>query len=245
MNNLFDRVYIINREDRKDRLQRTMQECMAIGLTNVQVFPAIIKENGAEGLFYTMHAIFEKCHEDEIDNVLILEDDVKFVSYPKAILKWAIDFFKTKEIYWDILHLGPNCSDRFQSKVTDANYLLPLQNGLATHAVAYSAPCMRSFLDLDLVWEGKPIDVLLAEHIQSKGNSYCTYPLLATQHDDYSDIEKIHTSYTHIQHKFYKFVEPLMVDVFCNCGENYYPRSDDHGSSAVCLNCNKYPLVVA
>lgn len=212
MNNLFDKIILINLPSRKDRLERSINELMRVGITHFEIFPAIEKENGAEGLFYTMMAIFDKCHQAGYKKVLILEDDFKFLMQPKFFIEKCFHQFYQfegyQEVNWDILHLGPNMHGRFDKWET--RYMLPLQNGLATHAIVYSGECIKKIVDMDLVWSGIPYDQILATQIQKLGNSYCTYPLLATQFDDYSNIENINVTYNHIEHKFYKNVESIL-----------------------------------
>lgn len=207
MNQLFDKIILINLPSRPDRLHRATEELLRNGITNFMVFPAIEKEDGAEGLFYTMMAIFEKCAEAGYQKVLMLEDDAKFLMQPAFIISECLKYLDER-INWDLIHLGPNTQCHFGEWKT--RYLLPLSAGLATHAIVYSAAAIKKIIDMDLVWEGIPFDQLLDSKIQSQGYSYCTYPLLATQYDDYSNIEKTNVTYNHIEHKFYKNIAPIL-----------------------------------
>ncbi len=222
MNHLVSHIYLINLPSRADRLQRALQECSKNSIrtvdANFTIFPAISKEDGAEGLFYTMLAIFEQAYEAGHTTICLLEDDVRFVMPPQLIVEKCLNelafLYRHHDMAihfkpWDMLHLGPNTQIPFRQFISKC-YLLPLQNGLATHAVIYSRECIKKILDMDLVWEGIPIDKILADQIQRDGLSYCTYPLLATQHDDYSDIEKEHVTYNHIENKFYKNVSDIL-----------------------------------
>jgi hypothetical protein len=63
---------------------------------------------------------------------------------------------------------------------------MPVTWGQSTHALAYSREAMQFIVNSNIQ---QPIDNFLVQQYQPKNNSYCSFPLLATQREGYSDIE--------------------------------------------------------
>jgi len=85
----FERVYIINLAERKDRRDQMVRELEKIQLSPssglVEFFPAIRPSSagefpsiGARGCFMSHLAVLKKAQADGLKNVLILEDDLAF-----------------------------------------------------------------------------------------------------------------------------------------------------------------------
>lgn len=65
--------------------------------------------------------------------------------------------------------------------------LIRVQKAFSTHAVLYSLQGMKEIIAREF---GYPIDNWYVENIQPMNESYCAYPLLASQREGYSDIGK-------------------------------------------------------
>ncbi len=133
----------------------------------------------------------------------MFEDDVKFVINPNLVMDRCVA--QLKKVDWDLFYLGPNTHKKF-TEFKSPN-LLPLQHGYGLHATAYSKSGMAKILSSEIT---KPIDVSLAGQVQSSGNCYACYPLIATQENGYSNIEKKRVDQGYIEQRFYENVRHLV-----------------------------------
>lgn len=84
----FDRIYVINLPERKDRYRRVIWQLKQVGLWGTQktrIFPAIrpteaagFTDIGVRGCFLSHLAVLKSAREDRMKNVLIMEDDLIF-----------------------------------------------------------------------------------------------------------------------------------------------------------------------
>lgn len=196
----FDRIFLINLPDRKAKLQDASKELHRYNIA-FEVYPAIKQDNGAYGLFQTMQELFSLLVLNR-KRVLVFEDDIKIVRDPAPIMEKAIISLQKRK--WDMFYLGPNTHQDF-GLLEDG--LLRLFNAFSTHAVAYSSTGIENVCRFK--WSGKPIDVMITEQVQSLGNCYCSYPLIATQRNGYSDIDKKEVVYNYIEERFLRHTKHL------------------------------------
>lgn len=175
-----DEVYLINLAKRTDRLLQAAEELEKFNIPYKRI-SAIEKENGAEGLRDTMLLIFNEALEQGHENVLVFEDDVEFLDEP---LNFIMD--KVMEQMPDgyrMIMLGGQFSNGFTH--FHSPNLLPVTKAFSTHAVMYSRLAMREIVDLGM---GYPIDNWLVAEVQTRGGTYATYPMLASQRAGFSNI---------------------------------------------------------
>ena len=89
---------------------------------------------------------------------------------------------------------------------TKAN-LLKMNQCRSTHAQAYSLEAMKQIVSYE--WTGIPIDQLIEERLQPQGKCFCTYPLLVTQRNGYSDIDKKEVNMHYIEDRFEQHTKHL------------------------------------
>lgn len=151
MNNLtnyFDRTYVINLPDRKDRLREVTKALIRIGVPfspgKVEVFPAFkMKEAsgfpsaGVRGCFLSHLAVLRKAFDLELSNVLILEDDVEFASAFTRV--WPSILTHLVSQPWSFAYLGYSYVDgsTYASAETATVEMRPL-SGLLRCAHAYA-----------------------------------------------------------------------------------------------------------
>jgi GR25 family glycosyltransferase involved in LPS biosynthesis len=111
----FNRIYVVNLPERKDRLQDTKVVLSRINLSldsqDFEVFPAIKPQDsagfpsvGVRGCFLSHLTILKKALEEGLPNLLILEDDIEFAySFPKLWPSIAAQF---RSQPWDLAYLG-------------------------------------------------------------------------------------------------------------------------------------------
>ncbi len=180
-------TYIINLPKRAQRRMEAIKQIEQYGLP-YSVWPAIEKENGADGLRLTMKSIFEVVIKNDFDNIWLLEDDFKFIADINGLMPQILDQLPKD---YHLLYLGINAANPFAG--LHSENLLKVTRGLSTHSIIYSKEAIK--LMVDLCDRPQPIDLSIAECINPLGKCYATKPIFCTQQDGWSDIENRHVSY--------------------------------------------------
>jgi GR25 family glycosyltransferase involved in LPS biosynthesis len=105
MNNIHHAFYI-NLDRREDRRKEFEEECKRMEIT-VERFPAIAKTPGILGCHSSHLAVLKKAREMNYPNVLIFEDDFKFLVDKETFETQLNSFFQSK-IDYDVLFLSYN-----------------------------------------------------------------------------------------------------------------------------------------
>lgn len=214
----FDKIFLVNLDKRTDRLDKSMNMLEKYNLGDkLKRFSAIeapksVKEKkdnkgriikrGAVGLVLSLVEIIKESKLNDYESILVLEDDFIFKNedFSKSVSS------QLNSIEWDVFYLGANLHYKLNPK---SDNLFEIKGGYATHAVAYN----KSFYDffLENFNEGKIgiIDVWLSEFAQEKLNCYCSWPILATQRESYSDIENVECNYDWMESKYYENTKKL------------------------------------
>lgn len=180
----FDKVYVVNLKSRTDRRLEMQTELDKCGIP-FEFFDAVKDDNGIKGLVESMKLLFREALDKNFENILVLEDDATFlVDNPVAFLKEVLPQLpKTYQLF----HFGLNLL--VQPKRISEN-ILKVIDCYSTHSICYSKEAMRIILEMLNVVPLMPYDIFIRQEILPRGASYCTFPMLATQRESYSDIEK-------------------------------------------------------
>lgn len=207
MDNAFDffsKIFCINLDERTDRWELAQEEFKKIGiLDKVERFSAIKDNDGRIGVIKSNLAIVKYAKENNLDNVLVFEDDVEFiVDDPEKHLKRSLS--QIGNMKWSLFYLGANTHNKL---IKIKPNLILLKNSYAVHAMAYNKSVYDKFIrryeDIKRISKQKDIlDVYLADEIQAKDVCLMVNPMLATQRDSYSDIEKRVVSYKFIEERY-------------------------------------------
>ncbi len=202
--NYFDKIFLINLDSRKDRLDESMKILNTYNLGEKLIrFSAItpppnLKDSfdekgrkisrGAVGLILSMLEIFKESKKNNYNSILILEDDflLKNEEYGGDVIE------QLKNIEWDVFYLGANLHQKLDNV---SNNLYKIKYGYATHAVAYNKNFYDYFLTSYDSGDIKILDVWLSEFAQNNLNCFCSWPILSIQRPSYSDIENKFTDY--------------------------------------------------
>lgn len=186
---MIDKVILINLPNRTDRLVSASKELAKQGIS-FQVWPGIWHSNGAYGILQTLKQIFEQAEKENWGNVLIFEDDVRFIG--DINLHLSMSLIELSSHYnFDMLFLGANVFKPFVKTKLQESFRLT--EAVALHAVIYSPEGWRKCLAVireKIHPSVDAVDVLFSRYVLSQGNSYITNPMLATQAEGYSDIER-------------------------------------------------------
>lgn len=189
-----DGIYVINLEKREQRLKDVTAE---LGKYNIpfERIVAVPSKDGAIGLMKTVQALWYQVLQTDKKRILILEDDVKFISNPNEVMPLVLSQLPQN---FDLLYLGAYLLQPPRKKISDTLY--QLNSALTTHAILYSRKAIKQllpYLDKMLKVKNFPmaLDMILNNRVVKEHNSYITYPQLATQVVAFSDIRKKKVDY--------------------------------------------------
>lgn len=193
----FDEIFLISLDHAKSdnfRLPTAKAELERFGI-KYTIIDAVKDKNGALGCYATYMVLFEHCIFNELKNVLIFEDDLKFILHPDSLMNEIVQMIPTG---YHTLHFGPNTHRQLDWCIRPI--LLTMHQCRSTHAQAYSLKAMKQIISYE--WDGTPIDQMIEERMQPQGKCFCTYPLLVTQRNGYSDIDKTDVNMHYIEERF-------------------------------------------
>lgn len=209
--NYFEKIYCINLEHRKDRLEQSMEQFEALGiLDKVQFVKAITyhsdsldaRQNGLMGCLLSHLWILKEAKQNGCESILVFEDDFKFTKDKKYIDEKINKCTKELPLDWDILYLGAYfvngydypCVEDYSKNLKKAN------TAFCTHSFAYSKSGIEKILDLLVIENNHDIlafskeeesyDWFLSRYFQYENNCFTVDELLCEQRAGFSDIEK-------------------------------------------------------
>lgn len=184
LNEIFDRVVVINLDKRTDRMEEFDRQAKKIGLEYVR-YSAV---EAIPGKLHPTHAckqshvnVIQQAVDDRVQRLFVFEDDAQFVPDFERELN---GFLSKIHPQWDMLYLGAwihKCE--------------PVAKGVVRLLDSYSAHAYginTEFMELALAsakHRNTPIDIALSM-THPRINAYCAKPALVGQAPGYSDIEK-------------------------------------------------------
>ena len=205
----FDEMYCINLDDRTDRWEHAQKEFEKAGIKDrVQRFSAIRETDGRVGIIKSNLGVVKLAKKKGLKNVLVFEDDVEFlVDNPQEVLAKSLE--QVGSLDWRLFYLGANTH---QKLIKVKPNLILLKNAFAVHSMAYSHKAYDDFIKR---YEGIEkinsmndiLDVYLAQYFQEKYVCLMVNPMMTTQMNSYSDIEKRVVNYNFIEERFKKNIK--------------------------------------
>ncbi len=201
----FEEIYCINLDHRSDRWALAQEEFEKLGIKDrVKRFSAIKHEDGRVGVIKSNLEIVKIARQKNLKNVLVFEDDVKFIFENEPLLNLEKSLKQIVGFKWKLFYLGANTHSKL---IKVSNNLILLKNAFAVHSMAYNQSIYDKFISyatkVDKIMNSKDIlDVWLAQEIQSKDIVLMVNPLLTTQRESYSDIEHRNVNYSFIEERF-------------------------------------------
>lgn len=198
IDDMFPLQYLINLDERPDRLKLANEEFAKIGIKPKR-FSAIKRDNGAEGC-YLSHLNLLRQAELKGENLAVFEDDVQFCDGAKEIIEDALDELNTKD--WLLFYLGGNI---LRPAYQTDKHLARLNHCQSTHSICYNAKYIPQIIEF-LENNQFILDVLFSEYIIPQSECYITVPMVAIQRTDFSSIEKQTMSYDIPIERYNKFL---------------------------------------
>lgn len=209
-----DKIYLINLDERKDRLNNVLNKFKLYNIKNYQRFSAvkpkideinpIIYKNysthlstnkkkyivGATGCKFSHRNIIKDAVEKGYQSILIFEDDIDFTDNFLTGLNYFIK--NTKYLDWDMLYLGGRNKisiDKLCSP-TEFSNIYKCKQIKCTHAYIIKRTLFSKILK-DLETYDEEIDNYYFKCIQPNYNTYIIHPTIVNQTDSKSDIVSI------------------------------------------------------
>jgi glycosyl transferase family 25 len=188
-------AFYINLDHRTDRKEHVEKELNIIGV-NATRFEAIKMENGAIGCSMSHLKILQTALKNGFDHVLVVEDDIKFLSPPKFISSFN-KFLEKHGNNWDVILFAGNnmppyetvddtCIKVKQCQTTtgylvNGNYIKTMVENIKMGlSNLIRKPDKPSLYAIDKFWFT----------LQQSDAWFLIIPPTVVQREDYSDIEK-------------------------------------------------------
>ena len=240
----FDKVFVINLEDSKDRLQ-TISHLLNQEGVEFERFPAWDKKmcadyifekknrkvsvNSTTGCAFSHYKVLQECIARGYEKVLILEDDAVIANqHYKIYFENAVSNLPYD---WAFLKLGYNVShqmtakDDFSFEAVSEN-LFSINAASLTTADAFNIKnikrndaLMKIFIDDETMFDNtiKPVDHRYYKLCKENGvKQYIVHPMIFSQSDGYSFIEETHRNMINITERTHKIVEELRKNEMVN-----------------------------
>lgn len=199
--NLFEHTYVINLKNRPDRLEHVNNEFNKLNIIPTR-FNAVQTTDGAIGCTLSHIKCLELAIENNYEQIFICEDDITFIDV--NTLQYSLDKFNKNIKTWDLLIIGGNVVKPYE-QIDD--YCLKISNcqtttGYIVNKHYYSTLLLNFRTGVQQLLSTKnpkqfAIDIYW-KLLQQTDKWYLLYPLTVTQYENYSDIEKRKTNYTHL-----------------------------------------------
>ena len=183
LNDIFDRIVVINLDSRPDRMESFDKQAKKYGI-EYQRFSAVVANPPSLPPTWACKeshkSVIKQAVEDNVKRLFVFEDDALFVEDFNTKLA---DLYKELPKDWDMFYLGAWHLEYEKYK----EGLVKMKDSYSAHAYGINA----HYLDdaFSVVYKPKPIDIALAtKHPFIK--AYCAKPALVGQIPGYSDIEK-------------------------------------------------------
>lgn len=183
LNEVFDRIVLINLDHRTDRLEAFDKQAKGLGIEYIR-FPAItedmLKSNPTDACKQSHKAVIHNAVKDGVGNLLVFEDDATFVD---NFLEEFNQVYSQLPEDWDMFYLGA----WHLKSIGYSDKLIKMIESYSAHAYGIRAKYLQQALSETL--GAYPIDVALAQKHQFI-QAYCAKPALVFQSPGYSDITK-------------------------------------------------------
>ena len=191
-------TYCIHLKERKDR-EENMYKQLKSFCDNYIIFEGVKDHHGYIGCSKSHRKIIKKAIDNNYDNVLVIEDDIKFTSNK------SFDYFQrvlnNLPDKWDIILGGVYYCGNMEK---ENDYLMKIDNFSSTHFVLYNKNVYKTILrhdvyDKELCHIDRYISHLAKNNLI---NVYLIYPMIAIQNIGYSDVANKEVDYSKYLSKF-------------------------------------------
>lgn len=209
--NYFEKIYCINLEHRKDRLEQSIQRFKDFEiLDKVQFVKGIVynderltpDQNAKMGCLLSHYWILKDAKKNGYENILVFEDDFEFTKDKAYVNEKINKCTKELPLDWDIFYLGAYFVSGYSYSCvnTYSDNLIKVKTAFCAHSLAYSKSGIEKILNIlkiencdDALFfaeEEESYDWFLVRHFQYENSCFAADELLCEQRAGFSDIEK-------------------------------------------------------
>ncbi len=213
VDSIFDKIFIINLDERQDRWEKCLEQLVSHNIKNYERFSAIkpsgkleyktynkilnknLKYNkkyitGVVGCKLSHYTIIKIAKERNYKQIMILEDDFQFSSNFNQTISDNTN--NICNLDWKMLYFGGNYLRIFSQPITSTIYRSTSVN--TTHAYAIKNVLFDTIINNSLN-SGMEIDCYYRLYIHQKHKTICFKPSIITQRASFSDILQRNVSY--------------------------------------------------
>jgi len=228
--NFFEKIYLINLEERQDRLEKSLINFNNYGIDNFERVDGIKirkenypyledREKCQLGCALSFYKTIEKAYEKKFNSILIFEDDFEFIHSKddtNLFLKKSIDNLPPD---WDIFYLGANIMYDYSSCPIEkfSDNLLKVNSAYCCHAISFSNRAISKILEIfpdesifiEKMNDYKAIDIFLANHFCFNNLCFLSSEILCSQSPGFSSIENCMTDYSDLKNRHKNAINSL------------------------------------
>jgi len=208
--NFFDKIYCINLKYRTDRYNSSLKVFRQLNIYNVKYFLADKHHNGGRyGCFDSHINVIKDAHNNNYNNILIFEDDIKIAKYyNNNLLNKSIEFMTNND--WDIFYLGYfPFSYNYKYNIISDNIVE--SNPFGGHAYCLNKKSIKTILNNYQQVIGKiHFDMWLS--LSNKFKTFCIAPIIFDQYFRFKTDNSTHG----ILEYFYRKKQHLFEDYNIN-----------------------------
>lgn len=184
--------FLINLDERKDRLNESLRELNRVGIDNIIRFPAIKVDHPHPMFGCTLsHLYCMGLAKQNNKHAMIFEDDIKFVGDFNGILEKALADLEGMD--WILFYLGGNIGSKITPVTSNLGRLSHCQS---THAMCINIDYIGLLLQIIPQVYGLPLDLVYSNHVIPYYPCYIVLPeMIALQRKSFSDIEGVEVEY--------------------------------------------------
>ena len=188
-------IAIIHDPLRTDRMEILLKELAQQNITEYRLIPAIKEsKNPVRNISQAHKSCVRLAEELSLESITILEDDVRFVC-PSAFHRF-MELHRELPEDWDVFLSGA-----YDAKISSqVGQLAKVSRFSGLHCYMISRKYYSTFLKAD---ERVNVDKWMSTPGYGSSNAYLAYPMLALQHDGYSDNVRRITNYNQLVEEKY------------------------------------------
>jgi len=230
MFNFFEKIYLINLEEKKDRLEKSLINFKNYGINNFERIDGIKigkdnysfldeKRKSQLGCSLSFYKTIEKAYKEKFNSILIFEDDFEFIhdkENTNLFLKKSIDNLPSD---WDIFYLGANIMYDYTNFPIEkfSDNLLKLKSAYCCHAISFSKKGISKILEIfpnefifiEAMNFYKIFDIFLAKYFCFNNSCFICSEMLCSQSPGFSSIENCMTDYSDLKNRHQNAVNSL------------------------------------
>lgn len=180
---LFDNIYCISLQERKDRQANAIAQFEKVGLSSHVEFYLATKDpsNSERGIYQSHMRCLQKGIENDAQTILVFEDDIIFDRFSPTVLANIVEFLH-KANEWNIFFFG--C---MVNGIQKTNYpsVVKIKYRCSAHAYVVNRPFAEKLVEIP--WQNIAFDDLLRE--RNNDSAYAASPFFAFQSSSATDNE--------------------------------------------------------